>query len=300
MIAVVTQPDRPAGRGHQLTPSAVKAAAQARGLRVVTPVALRAFADEARSYGADAFVVASYGRILPQVVLETVPIAFNLHPSLLPLYRGATPLQSAIRDGRDETGVSIIAMNAGMDTGDVLLRERTPLGVDETYGELHDRLAVRAAEMLVEGLEQYAHGMLNPLPQDRIAELEGLSPGEIAATTTHPLTKDDLRIDWTTGRRHAIDTVRAYAPRPLARTELAGTGALKIVAARVDDEHAAPDGLGPGPFVLDGKHPFLGALCGDGGVVALERVVAPGRPATDGEAFARSWYDRAARQAGAP
>jgi methionyl-tRNA formyltransferase len=89
-------------------------------LRVVTPVALRAFAEDVRSFGADAFVVASYGRILPQVLLEAVPIAFNLHPSLLPLYRGATPLQSAIRDGRDETGVSIIAMDAGMDTGDVL------------------------------------------------------------------------------------------------------------------------------------------------------------------------------------
>jgi methionyl-tRNA formyltransferase len=137
--------------------------------------------------------------------------------------------------------------------------------------------------------------MLHRIPQARIAELEGISPAEIAATTTRPLTKDDLQIDWTAPRRRVIDTVRAYAPRPLARTEFAGVGALKIAAARADDAHAAPAGLPFGPVVRDGKHPFLGALCGDGGVVALERVVAPGRPPTDGETFARSWYDRAAR-----
>lgn len=300
MVAVVTQPDRPAGRGQQLTASAVKAAALARGLHVVTPVALRAFVEDVRSFGADAFVVASYGRILPQALLDAVPIAFNLHPSLLPLYRGATPLQSAIRDGREETGVSIIAMDAGMDTGDVLLRERTPLGADETYGELHDRLAVRAAEMLLEGLAQYETEMLHRISQARIAQLEGISPTEIAATTTRPLTKRDLQIDWTAARRRVIDSVRAYAPQPLARTEFAGVGALKIAAARADDDHPAPEGLPCGPFVRDGKHPFLGALCGDGSVVALERVVAPGRPPTDGEMFARSWSDRAARQAGAP
>ncbi len=93
----------------------------------------------------DAFVVASYGKIVPQVLLDAVPIAFNVHPSLLPLYRGATPMQSAIRDGRTETAVTVIAMDAGMDTGDILVREREIIGPAETYGELHDRLAARSA-----------------------------------------------------------------------------------------------------------------------------------------------------------
>jgi methionyl-tRNA formyltransferase len=303
VVAVVTQPDRPAGRGHGLAASPVKEAAAARGLRVITPVALRAFAAEARTYGADAFVVASYGRIVPQALLDIVPIAFNLHPSLLPLYRGATPLQSAIRDGRRETGLTIIAMDAGMDTGDVVLRERTPIGPDETYGELHDRLARRAAEMLVAALEQYGAGTLERIPQDRIAAQDGITAAEIAATATHPLGKDDLRIDWNAPRRRVIDSVRALAPRPLARTDFDALGALKIAAVRAVD---ARDALGetrpaaPGPFVRDGKRPFFGALCGDGEMVAIERVVAPGRPPASGEDFARSWSARAARQPSAP
>ena len=303
MVAVVTQPDRPAGRGQRVVPTPVKAAAEARGLQVVTPVALRAFASEALSYGADAFVVASYGRIVPQVLLDLVPIAFNLHPSLLPLYRGATPLQSAIRDGRAETGLTIIAMDAGMDTGDIVLRERAPIGPEETYGELHDRLALRAAELLIVALERYAAGTLERTPQSVIAAQDGITPGDIAATATHPLGKDDLRIDWTAPRRRVIDGVRAFAPQPLARTDFAGAGTLKIAALRALDARAPaaePRPVVNGPFVRDGKSPFFGALCGDGELVAIERVVAPGRPVVSGEDFARSWFGRALRPAGAP
>jgi len=303
VVAVVTQPDRPAGRGQRVVPTPVKAAAEARGLQVVTPVALRAFASEALSYGADAFVVASYGRIVPQVLLDLVPIAFNLHPSLLPLYRGATPLQSAIRDGRAETGLTIIAMDAGMDTGDIVLRERAPIGPEETYGELHDRLALRAAELLIVALERYAAGTLERTPQSVIAAQDGITPGDIAATATHPLGKDDLRIDWTAPRRRVIDGVRAFAPQPLARTDFAGAGTLKIAALRALDARAPaaePRPVVNGPFVRDGKSPFFGALCGDGELVAIERVVAPGRPVVSGEDFARSWFGRALRPAGAP
>ena len=160
VVGVVTQPDRPAGRGHKLVATPVKRAAEALGLRVLTPEKLKPFVEEARALGADAFVVASYGKIVPQALLDLVPIAFNVHPSMLPLYRGATPLQSAIRDGRSETGVTIIAMDAGMDTGDVLLQERAPIGPSETYGELHDRLAKRGAEMAVEALERHENGTL--------------------------------------------------------------------------------------------------------------------------------------------
>ena len=225
----------------------------------MTPVALRAFAAEAQTYGADAFVVASYGRIVPQALLDLVPIAFNLHPSLLPLYRGATPLQSAIRDGRRESGVTIIAMDAGMDTGDVVLRERTAIGPDETYGELHDRLALRAADLLIEALERYER-TLERIPQALIAAQEGIPDAQIAATATRPLGKDDLRIDWNAPRRRVIDGVRALAPQPLARTDFGGAGALKIAALRALDARdpaAEPHPSAPGPFVRDGKRPFF-------------------------------------------
>ncbi len=276
----------------------MKIAADARGLTVVTPIKLRAFAHDVAAFGADAFVVASYGRIVPQVLLDTVPIAFNLHPSLLPLYRGATPLQSVIRDGRTRTGISIIAMDAGMDTGDVLLQESTAIGSTETYGELHDRLAQRGAEMLLDALARYERGDLARLPQDQIAQRDAITAAEIAGTATRPLSGDDLRIDWHATRRTVLDTVRAFAPQPLARTWLDDEGPLKIAAAHafdgVPDDGALP--AGPGPFVRGGRAPWFGGRCGDGALVTIARVIAPGRGPTDGAAYARSRLDRAARE----
>ncbi|HZW54474.1 MAG TPA: methionyl-tRNA formyltransferase, partial [Candidatus Elarobacter sp.] len=217
VVAVVTQPDRPAGRGHKPAATPVKRAAEARGLRVLTPEKLKPFAEEARALGAGAFVVASYGKIVPQMLLDLVPVALNVHPSLLPLYRGATPLQSAIRDGRTETGVTIIAMDAGMDTGDVLLQERTPIGPAETYGELHDRLAQRGAELAVEALERYANGTLERKPQREVARELGVTEDEIARTLTRPLRKDDLAIDWSRSAKAIVDQIRSLSPVPAAR-----------------------------------------------------------------------------------
>ncbi len=177
-------------------PTPVKRAAQPAGLRVFEPPKLKPFVEDARALGADAFVVASYGKIVPQALLDVVPIAFNVHPSLLPLYRGATPIQSAIRDGRSETGVTIIAMDAGMDTGDVLVQERTPIGPAETYGELHDRLALRGAELAVDALGRFANGTLAREPQSEVARRLGIGDDEIAVTATRPLHKGDLDIDW--------------------------------------------------------------------------------------------------------
>ncbi|HMC45125.1 MAG TPA: methionyl-tRNA formyltransferase, partial [Caballeronia sp.] len=167
MVAVVTQPDRPSGRGHKLTPTPVKSAALALGLTVYEPLKLKVFADELRALDADVFAVASYGRILPQAVLDLpkTGISFNVHPSLLPLYRGATPLQTAIRDGCTETGVTIMAMDAGMDTGDILVQERTPLQPKETYGELHDRLALLGAQLLGDAIARLLNGTLERTPQ---------------------------------------------------------------------------------------------------------------------------------------
>ena len=229
---MVTQPDRPAGRGHKLQPAPVKSAALARGLTVHAPERLRPFVPELAALGADAFAVASYGKIVPQAMLDLVPVAFNVHPSLLPLYRGATPLQSAIRDGRTETGVTIIAMDAGMDTGEVLLRERTPLGADETYGALHDRLAVAGAELVREAIARYEAGTLAPRTQASIAADEGIGDAEIAATATRPWTKADYAIDPGSPPQRIVDLVRSAAPQPGARATLDGE-TLKVLAARL-------------------------------------------------------------------
>lgn len=261
----MTQPDRPAGRGHKLVATPVKRAAEARGLRVHTPERLKPFADEARAAGADAYVVASYGKIVPQSLLDAVPIAFNVHPSLLPLYRGATPLQSAIRDGRSETGVTIIAMDAGMDTGDVLLQERAPVGPVETYGELHDRLAARGAELAVEAVDRYANGTLERKPQSEIARELGIADDEIARTLTRPLRKEDLRIDWSQPPSRVVDQIRSLSPAPAARTEAMGE-TIKVLRA-----HVAP---------------------GDGKTVVFDLVVPPGRGPMAGDVYARRANER--------
>jgi len=274
VVGVVTQPDRPAGRGHKLTPTPVKAYALERGLAVFEPLKLRAFASDLAALGPDVLAVASYGRIVPQAILD-VPargIAFNIHPSLLPLYRGATPLQTAIRDGAAETGVTIIAMDAGMDTGDILLQERTPLAADETYGMLHDRLAQRGAALLGEAIDALARGPLVRIPQASVAA----SAGEIARTATRPLDKDDLRVDFAWPAKRIVDTIRSLAPAPGARATLDGE-ALKIVRARL--------GIAGEPaLTADGG---LLVRAGDGAFVAVLEVVPPNRGRMSAAAYAR-------------
>lgn len=274
VVGVVTQPDRPAGRGHKLVATPVKRLALERGLPVFAPERLRGFVDELRAQNADAFAVASYGKIVPQAILDLVPTAFNVHPSLLPLYRGATPLQSAIRDGRRETGVTIIAMDAGMDTGDVLLQERTALAPDEAYGALHDRLARRGAELLVEALAADEAGTLTRTPQRVVAERAGIDAAEIDATATRPLEKDDLQIDWTRSPERIVDLVRSLAPAPSARATIEGEP-VKVLAARI-----AAAGEVEGTLTSD--EGFV-----HHGVVVL-RLVPPNRSAMSGAAWRRS------------
>ena len=264
-------------------PTPVREAAEALGLRVLTPEKLRPEIDEVRALGADLFVVASYGKILPQVVLDLAPHgAFNVHPSLLPLYRGATPLQSAIRDGRTETGTTIIMMDAGMDTGDVLLQETTALGPDETYGTLHDRLAVRGAALLVRALDQFEVGTLLRTPQDGMH----VPLADISATVTRPISKDDTLIDWSRTSRAIVDLVRSLAPKPGARGAI-GTG----VIAKFGALHAAglPDAersASPGALFFAGSDALV--RTGDG-AVAIDRIVPPNRSEMSGRDFARSY-----------
>jgi methionyl-tRNA formyltransferase len=272
---VVTQPDRPAGRGYKLVPTPVKTAAIELGLPVHAPLRLKLFAYELRQRDVDIVVVASYGRILPQAILD-VPrtgIAFNVHPSLLPLYRGATPLQSAIRDGRTQTGVTIIAMDAGMDTGDILAQERTALGPAETYGELHDRLARRGADLLARAIAELAAGVVVRTPQ----AMRGVAPDEIESTRTHPLRKDDMLVDWSWPAPRIVDLIRSLSPAPAARAVIGGEP-VKILAARLAD--SAETGVTADAGFVE--------RAGDGRGVVVLRLTPPNRGPVTGAVYARA------------
>jgi methionyl-tRNA formyltransferase len=273
-VLAVTQPDRPAGRGQRLQPTPVKVAAADLGIPTVEPERLRDAFDALRDARADLFAVASYGKIVPQHILDLPRLgALNVHPSLLPLYRGATPLQSQLRDGVVHAGVTIILMDAGMDTGDVVLQERSEIGPDETYGELHDRFAGLGAAMLARACAAAAAGTLSRTPQAGLA-----SPDEVARTLTRPLAKDDLVVDWSWPAKRAADHVRAFSPQPGARATLEGEERpVKILQAHLATG-AEPAGA-------------LAVVCGDGASLVIDRLVPPDRGPMTGEAY------RAARAA---
>jgi len=231
LFGVVTQPDRPAGRGHKLTPTPVKAAALELGLRVFEPAKLKPFAEEVRGETFDLFALASYGKILPQSLLDLPRLgALNVHPSLLPKYRGATPIQSALLNGDSETGVSIMLMDAGMDTGPLVLQERVPIEETDTYGTLHDGLAFYGGELLGEALDRAERGDLHASPQQG------------NATVTKPIGKDDLNIDWSWSPEKIVHVVRAFSPQPGARAQMNGE-TVKVIRAHVDGERVVIDEL---------------------------------------------------------
>lgn len=277
-VLVVTQPARPAGRGQRLMPATVELAARELGLEVYTPERLRDGLVRLADAGADLFAVASYGKIVPQSILDLPRLgALNVHPSLLPLYRGATPLQSQLRDGVRESGVSVIWMDAGMDTGDLVLQERSAIGSHETYGELHERFAHLGADLLARATRQTLAGTLERIPQAHLAD-----EARVAATLTRPLTKADLEVDWNWPAARIANHVRSLAPSPAARAELAGERVKLLSVTPGRDalfERSLPAGtlLGPrGSAAL--------VRCGDG-VVAVERLIPPNRAAVEGARF---------------
>lgn len=231
LAGVVTQPDRPAGRGHKLQPTPVKAAALELGLRVFEPLNLRAFSEGLASETFDLFALASYGKILPEALLALPRLgALNVHPSLLPVYRGATPIQTALRNGDRTTGVSIMLMDAGMDTGPIVLQEPLEIAPDDTYESLHDRLAFYGGDLLGQALDLAASGKLHGVPQT----------GE--PSVTRPIRKEDLEIDWSWPAQRIVDTVRAFSPKPGARAQLNGE-TVKIVRAHAEDGNVVIDEL---------------------------------------------------------
>ncbi|MBB5942877.1 methionyl-tRNA formyltransferase [Xanthomonas sp. 3307] len=252
VVAVYTQPDRPAGRGRGLTPSPVKLEAVARGIPVLQPQTLRApeTLQALRALQPDLIVVVAYGLILPKAVLA-IPThgCWNVHASLLPRWRGAAPIQRAIEAGDTETGVCLMQMEAGLDTGPVLLSQRTPIGADETGGQLHDRLAALGAQVLADGLGLLRAGLrpvAQPQPQDGV-------------TYAHKLDKAQARLDWQQPAAQLARQVRAFDPWPVAEAVLAGERVRVRGAIALDLAHGQPPGT-----VLTASKQGIDIACGQG------------------------------------
>jgi methionyl-tRNA formyltransferase len=232
VVAVVTQPDRPAGRGQRAQASPVKAVAVGRGIPVVQPARLRdpGWPERLAEHAADVGVVVAFGQILPRAVLDVPPLgSINVHGSLLPRYRGAAPVAWAIIRGERETGITTFRMDAGMDTGPVLLQRASAIGADETAGELAERLAALGAEVLLETLDGL--GTLTPRPQD-----------SRAATPAPRLRKEDGLLDWTEPAAALAARVRGLNPWPGAVTSVPG-GRLLIWRASALEGRGDPGAL---------------------------------------------------------
>ncbi len=265
IAAVYCQRPKPAGRGFALRPCPVQVEAERLGLPVRTPARLRDNAAEQAAFaalGLDAAVVAAYGLILPQAMLDAPRRGcLNIHASLLPRWRGAAPIQAAVLAGDAETGVTIMQMDAGLDTGPMLLREAVPIAATTTSAQLHDVLAAMGARLVLRALAEAP----TPMPQP-----------EAGATYAPKLTREAGRIDWTRDAAAIERQVRAFDPWPGTHTTLHGT-VLKVLAAEL------AEGTGQPGTVLDGR---LVVACGRA-ALRLTRVQMAGRPAMAAEAFLR-------------
>ncbi len=259
VVAVVTQPDRPSGRGRGVHMSPVKELALSLGLPVFQPEKIRdpQAVEQIRSYEPlDAIVVAAFGQIIPQSVLDIPKYgSINVHASLLPKYRGAAPIHYAIMSGEQKTGVTTMLMNAGLDTGDILLMRETDIGPEETTGELETRLADLGAQLLVETLDKLERGEIQPQPQDHEK-----------ATVARSLKREQGQIDWNKSAEEIVNLIRAFAPRPGAYTFLNGTE-LKIYKASVNNQ---PTGKYQNGQVIEVARDAIIVAAGQGSVRLIE------------------------------
>ncbi len=252
VVAVYTQPDRPAGRGRGLMPSPVKLDAIARGIPVFQPESLKTpeAQQQLRDLQPDLMIVVAYGLILPRAVLA-IPThgCWNVHASLLPRWRGAAPIQRAIEAGDSETGVCLMQMEAGLDTGPVLLSQRTPIADTDTGGLLHDRLAEMGARVLADGLGLLRAG-LKPVAQ---------AQPEAGVTYAHKLDKAEARLDWKQDAAALARRVRAFNPWPVAEATLAGERVRIHGAVAIDGNQ----GKAPGT-VIGASRDGIDIACGQG------------------------------------
>jgi len=270
VIAVYTQPDRPAGRGQKLMPSPVKQLALQHDIPVHQPQTLRDPEAQAElgSLQADLMVVVAYGLILPQAVLDMPRLGcINSHASLLPRWRGAAPIQRAIEAGDAESGVTVMQMEAGLDTGPMLLKVHTPIAPDDTGGSLHDRLAELGSNAVVEAVSALEAGTLAGEIQD-----------DSLATYAHKLNKDEARIDWTRPAVELERRVRAFHPWPICQSTLDGA-AVKIHVAEPGTGHGVPG------QIIDADKIGLDVACGEGSLRLTRLQLAGGKPLAFSDLF---------------
>lgn len=271
VVLVLTQPDRPAGRGMRATPSPVKRLGLARGIEVYQPESLKPSAPAERVAAAapELIIVAAYGLILPLRVLELTPLgAINIHASLLPRWRGAAPIQRAIMAGDVETGITIMQMDRGLDTGPLLAQQSVAIEAVDDAGTLHSKLAALGAHMIVDTLNALARGPLVATPQPAAG-----------VSYAHKLDKQDRQLDWTRPAQALACLVRALRPAPGALTLLAGEP-VKVWEAQAVDGHGEPGrviGVGEGGIII---------ACGHG-ALAIRRLQRAGGKPLDAAAFQR-------------
>ncbi len=235
VVSVVSQPDRPAGRRRELTPCPLKAFAEARGLQTLTPEKIGApeSVEALRALKPDLYVVVAYGQYIPSTVIELAPHeAVNVHPSLLPKYRGSAPIQWAILNGDTVTGVSIIYLAKKMDAGDIIRQESFPIHPEDTSATLHDRLADEGAALLLKAIDDIRNEQVRRIVQD-----------EADAVEIRKLTKEDGRIDWSQPAEAIRNRIRAFDPWPGSFCFLPGGEALKVWAATVENGEGQPGEL---------------------------------------------------------
>ena len=266
VVAVYTQPDRPAGRGRQLAASPVKQVAMARGIPVMQPESFRPAQARAqlRAFAPDLMVVVAYGLILPQSVLDIPRYGcWNVHASLLPRWRGAAPIQRAIEAGDTQTGICLMQMEKGLDTGPVMLSQSVGILPDDTGGSLHDRLAEKGAEVLEDGLRLLRAG-IRPLPRAQAAD---------GVTYAHKLEKHEARLDWNESAERLARKVRAFNPWPVCEALVAGERLRIHAAAPLPLAHHQPPGK-----VLAASKAGVDIACRDGALRLLRVQREGGRP----------------------
>ncbi|MFZ5693038.1 MAG: methionyl-tRNA formyltransferase [Pseudomonadota bacterium] len=268
IAAVYTRAPKPAGRGMELQETPVAREAKRLGLPVLTPKTLRTEEAQAEfaAFGADAAVVVAYGLILPKPILEAVPLGcFNLHASLLPRWRGAAPINRAVMAGDAESGVTVMKMDEGLDTGGMAMMERVAIGPDMTAGELHDRLAVIGGDLMHRALGALERGSLQVVPQP-----------EAGVTYAEKIDKTETRIDWSRPARDVHNHIRGLSPFPGAWFELPGDKApvrVKVLRSTLANG-TGPSSGAPGSVLDD----HLTIACGDGAIRILDLQRAGGKP----------------------
>ncbi len=286
VAAVVTMPDKPAGRGRQLQQSDVKRYAVEHGLPVLQPVSLKdeAFIEALHSFGAQLFIVIAF-RMLPEAVWQMPPLGtFNLHASLLPRYRGAAPINWAVMNGDTETGVTTFFLKHEIDTGDVIQQRSCPIGRNDNVEVVHDRLMVMGADMVLETVDAIIAGTVKPIPQEQI-----LTAGQ-QPTPAPKIFKDTCRIDWSRPAEDLYNHIRGLSPYPAAWTtltdDMGNETSLKVYATGEPEPFTSTDKPAPGSLLADRK--TLRVACADGWLQILS-LQQSGKKRMDTDAFLRGY-----------